>query len=126
MPDDLQYRASGVGGLPKGSRTALDEAADFAAAAPGAPEDTTQEPIVASYAQGQDRDNLDAELFAPTDNPDRPLTHGAPTGPGANAVFAPRLSDRAMLARIGERMLANRDSLPESAVIWAVRAALGQ
>lgn len=107
-----QFRVQGSD-LPKGSAQSLDEAEDLAASAP-------------AIFGTADRDNVDPVLFSETDFPNRPVTHGAPFGPGDNAVYSPRESERTVLNRIATRIVEQRGSVPETALVWAVRTLAGE
>lgn len=108
---ELEFRTQGTE-LPKGAREQLDEAMEFAAEAPGFLD------VLPDTA-----DEFDAVMLAGTDFPERPLTHGAPFGPGANAVPLPRESEQAFLRRIAMQML--EAGAPEDAKLWAARVIAG-
>lgn len=123
-----EFRVTGSTELGKGDRQALDEAEDIAASAPELPADVAGQFDMTSLPEitGGGSEDIDAELFAPTDFPNRPLTHGASFGPGATVSPRPRLSDRQLLARYAERIVEARDSVPEGSLVWAMRVLAGE
>lgn len=129
MPDpteELRFKQQGTD-LPKGAATALDEGLDEAAAAPVAQFDDSidQEELPEFFGEGEAED-IDAELFGPTDHPERPVTHGAGIGPGQNFTVLPRQSDRAIMAEAATRIIEMRDSVPSDAVAFAMRVLAGE
>jgi len=46
----------------------------------------------------------DEALFAPSDRPDEPITHGAPFGPGANFVALPYEDEYAFRRRVADEL----------------------
>lgn len=112
--------------LPKGAATQLDEGFDEAAAAPEAlPVDSTVDQSEVPEVFGESGpDEIDAEIFAPSDFPNRPLTNGLPFGPGQNFTVTPRMTDRALLTRAALSIAEAKDSVPTGAVEWAMRVLL--
>jgi len=127
MADTPSFRQEGTE-LPKGSGQELDAALEVASSGPGtqfAGED--ERPVdLDRLAAGLEsealrQDDYSAEFFAPSDFPDRPVTHGASFGPGANEVRTPRMSDRAYLARIATRIVERKDQVTDDALVFAMR-----
>lgn len=135
--EDLEFRVQGSSELQKGDRKALAEGAAFAAAAPQAkviadefvttdPMTTTGEEVMYGGPVGPEvGDDLDAEFLGPTRYPNRPLTNGAPFGPGADFVALPNESDQQFLGRVAERMLQGGRQVPDDAKVWALRVLAG-
>lgn len=46
----------------------------------------------------------DEAVFAPTERPDEPITHGAPFGAGASFVMLPYEDERAFMLRIADQL----------------------
>lgn len=127
--DDLEFR-----GLPYGGGVQTQEGQAFAAAADDGPPDTevlsgdaTADPEQAfvNLAADAGGDELDAELLAPTDFPDRPLTHGAPFGPGSNFVRLPHETEQGFMHRIATSVLERSGEMPDDLKIWALRVQAG-
>jgi hypothetical protein len=62
---------------------------------PAQPEPELQEDASGGY---------DDALFAPTDRPDEPITHGAPFGAGANFVALPYEDEFAFRRRVADEL----------------------
>ena len=134
MADELEFRTQGTE-LPYGARKELARQTAFAeAAAPPSPPaeprpvaeavPVEEEPPAMQLVSPAGADELDAFLFAPTDFPDRPLTDGAPFGPGRNELVLPQEDERAFLHRVARRML-EEPGVPEDAKVWAARVIAG-
>lgn len=127
------FRVQGTD-LPKGSSQQLEEGYAFA----GPPE--AQETDAATYEPGEEdllaeeafftdeaaTDELDEQLFSPTDHPERPLTHGAPFGPGADFVASPLTSEQDHMNRVAQRVLEAGRQVPDDALLWATRVLMGE
>jgi hypothetical protein len=59
----------------------------------------------------------DQALFAPTQRPDEPITHGAPFGPGANFVQAPSEDNRTFALRVAGQLASDPGLAPFVAAI---------
>jgi hypothetical protein len=57
-----------------------------------------------SAPQGDISGGFDNLLFAPTDRPNEPITHGAPFGPGANFIPEPGEDDRTFMLRVAGQL----------------------
>lgn len=138
--EDLEFKVQGSN-LDKGARKSLAEAEGFAAAAPSTPqakvmtdEFVTTDPVtfggeemMYGGAVGPEvGDDLDAEFLGPTRYPNRPITNGAPFGPGADFVAMPDESDQQFLGRVAERMLQGGRQVPDAAKQWALRVLVGE
>lgn len=65
------------------------------------------EPVEGPGAEEQDEDSTggyDDAVFAPSDRPDEPITHGAPFGPGANFVALPYEDEFAFRRRVADEL----------------------
>lgn len=131
MPDPIEEPGIHQQGtdLPKGAAQDLDEGLDVANAAPDAPGtstgtiDESELPEVVGEGGGNE-DN--ADLFGPSDFPNRPLTHGVPIGPGQNFTVTPRMSERAVLTQAAQSIVALKDDVPSDAVLFAIRVLAGE
>jgi hypothetical protein len=116
MPSPIEepgFKSQGTD-LPKGSAQELEAGLDLAAAGGAATiGDFTDQP-----------DEFDDFAFEPTWFPQRPLTHGASFGPGANTVATPPRNEDDMLDDIAAEMI--RTGGPESNQIWAARRLAGE
>ncbi len=66
------------------------------------------QPVLAGAGAQPDQTDVsggyDEALFAPTDRPDEPITHGAPFGPGANFTVLPYENQRGFLLRVASQL----------------------
>ena len=108
MPRNEGYRAQGSS-LEKGAATRLNKGV----------QDIEQGEFQAVFGDGPD-DEYDEVLFGPTAFPERPITYGASFGPGTNSVRLPNQTPRDHLLRVAENIVANKDSLPDDALVWAI------
>ncbi len=107
---DLDFHSQGSSEFGRGEGKQIEDGFDFASQG-------GREVFGAVSAH----DPVDDVLFAPTDFANRPITHGAPYGPGANFVRTPKLSDRALLSRAAQRILEHKADVPDDALVWAMK-----
>ncbi len=118
---DAEFRQQGTD-LPKGSADQLQEGirlADLGTFGVGS---------VAAYPGGGAEPNLDplmAEVFAPSDRPDVPVTEGMSFGPGANYSALPDESEDQFLNRVARRILST-GSPSEFLQEWAASRLVGK
>jgi hypothetical protein len=70
-------------------------------------------------------DEYDEELLGPS-RTDRPITHGAPYGLGANFAPARDETEQDYRRRVAEDLLKVGRAVPDDAKVWALRALAGE
>jgi hypothetical protein len=111
--------------LPKGAGKQLQEGYAQAASVEAFRTAPVNQGVVPTIYSDSGGDEYDQELLAPTNFPDRPLTHGAEFGPGADFLPSPRENDSDFMVRIATRML-QQSYLPDDAKVWAARVLAGE
>lgn len=108
--------------LPQGSTSQLAEGLDIARDAEGNEVDVAS---YSGYAQFSEVDDeYDEFATQPSWFPERPITHGAPFGPGLNSVVTPPRDEDAVLDDLATEAI--RTGGTESLRIWAVRRLAGE
>jgi hypothetical protein len=127
VADEPTYRVGGSTELEYGDRSALQKATSAAGEPMTLPEVTDAAPTSGIAFEpdtgGEPDPDVDAALFAPTDFPDRPLTHGMSFGPGANVSPNPDETEDQFMHRFAIRTL--EVDAPEENKIWAARRLAG-
>jgi hypothetical protein len=117
MPRPEQLVPQAPQGADQGAQTAIQGLAaasplDKQNEQPISPEGANVQPQLPVSPQfaGEMNDGYDPALFAQTDRPNEPITHGAPFGPGASFVPMPAEDNFTFLNRVADELSTSPDA----------------